>query len=215
VTARPTVTGFGASRGDGVIDVNLTGPGPWAAGGSMTPKAAVRFAFLLRSVAGEPATEAGLREKLRRQASVIREQQVVLERKNRELDALHYVWCDGACASGVHRWNDALITRELVEAAERNTRRLRRWYRAVEWRMRLPGADAWQRKRYARAAAKTDLAVHTPIGMLDTRELAEAACQAHNAELALKRAAKLVARDWDQRMTGVQIGDGGVRHNVF
>jgi hypothetical protein len=98
-----------------------------------------------------------LEEKVRRQAHQIRQMQVVLERKNRELDALHYVWCDGACSRGVHRWDDALITRELVETAERNTQRLRRWYRVVEFRLRLPGADDWQRRRYRAAAAKTDL----------------------------------------------------------
>ena len=98
--------------------------------------------------------EANLIDALRRN---VRHQQLVLERKNRELDALHYVWCDGGCPRGVHRWDDVLITRELVEAAERNTRRLRRWYRAVEFRLQLPGADAWQRRRFERAAAKTDL----------------------------------------------------------
>lgn len=87
----------------------------------------------------------------------IRQQQLVLERKNREMDALHYVWCDGGCPRGVHRWDDALITRELVEAAERNTRRLRRWYRTVEFRLRMPGAKEWQRRRWERTAAKTDL----------------------------------------------------------
>jgi hypothetical protein len=103
--------------------------------------------------------EAQLREKLRRQAAQIRQMQLVLERKNRELDALHYVWCDGGCAGGVHRWDNTLITREIVEAAERNARRLRRWYRIVEWRMKLPGSDDWQRRHFERAAVKTDIAV--------------------------------------------------------
>jgi hypothetical protein len=67
------------------------------------------------------------------------------------------VWCDGGCPGGVHRWSDALVTRELVETAERNTKRLRRWYRCVEFRLSLPGADAWQQKRWRRVAAKTDL----------------------------------------------------------
>lgn len=101
-----------------------------------------------------PGREANLIDALRRN---VREQQLVLERKNREMDALHYVWCDGGCPRGVHRWNDALITRELVEAAERNTRRLRRWYRTVEFRLTLPGAKEWQRRRWERTAAKTDL----------------------------------------------------------
>jgi hypothetical protein len=87
----------------------------------------------------------------------VRSMQESLERKNRQLDALHMVWCDGGCSSGVHRWSDALVTRELVETAERNTKRLRRWYRTVEFRMKLPGADAWQQERWQRTAAKTDL----------------------------------------------------------
>lgn len=48
--------------------------------------------------------------------------------RNLELDALHYVWCDGGCDGGVHRWTEDKITEELVLAAERNTWRLRRWY---------------------------------------------------------------------------------------
>jgi len=65
-------------------------------------------------------------KELRRQ---LRIQQEALERKNRELDALHFVWCDGTCSSGVNRWcDDEKITEELVELAERNTRRLRRWW---------------------------------------------------------------------------------------
>lgn len=51
----------------------------------------------------------------------------VLARKNRELDALHYVWCSGACEGGTHRYGGEL-TEEIVVEAERNTRRLReRW----------------------------------------------------------------------------------------
>jgi hypothetical protein len=85
-----------------------------------------------------------------------------LARKNRELDTMHYVWCDGGCSGGVHRWSDALVTRELVESAERNARRLRRWYRAVQFRLSMPGASAWQRERQERLAAKTDLQVTAP-----------------------------------------------------
>jgi hypothetical protein len=92
----------------------------------------------------------------------VRRMQIVLERKNQMLDALHYVWCDGGCPSGVHRWDDALITEDLVRSAERNARRLRRWYEIVRWRSRLPGADSWQKKRWARATAKTDLG-NSPI----------------------------------------------------
>ena len=49
--------------------------------------------------------------------------------KNLALDALHYVWCDGGCPGGVHRWSPgAALTQEIVDEAERNTQRLRRWF---------------------------------------------------------------------------------------
>lgn len=71
---------------------------------------------------------------LRRQ---LRIQQEALERKNRELDALHFVWCDGACASGVNRWCDEeKITEDLVQRAERNVRRLRTWWNGRAFRER-------------------------------------------------------------------------------
>jgi hypothetical protein len=89
-----------------------------------------------------------------------------LERKNRQLDALHLVWCDGGCPRGVHRYqdDDVLVTEELVAAAERNTKRLRRWYEAVKFRFETYGpnprdpsrqfpatASEWRRQRAERA----------------------------------------------------------------
>lgn len=115
---------------------------------------------------------AELREKVRRQAADIRQMQLVLERKNRLLDALHVVWCDGGCASGVHRFQgaDVLVTEELVQAAERNTGRLRGWYESVKFRFETYGPDPadssrrspataseWHRQYAERAAARTDL----------------------------------------------------------
>lgn len=50
-----------------------------------------------------------------------------LRDKNLALDAMHYVWCDGGCTSGTHRWTPQNITKEIVLEAERNTRRLRSW----------------------------------------------------------------------------------------
>jgi len=63
-------------------------------------------------------------EELRAQ---VRTMQEVLERKNKELDALHYVWCNGGCDTGVHRWTGGPLTEEIVALAERNTARLRTW----------------------------------------------------------------------------------------
>ena len=48
-------------------------------------------------------------------------------RRNLQLDALHFVWCNGGCAGGVHRYTDGEVTEELVAEAERNTARLRDW----------------------------------------------------------------------------------------
>lgn len=71
-------------------------------------------------------------ETLRAQVKELRRQvgfkDETLARKNRELDALHYVWCDGGCNGGVHRWEDAPMNEEIVADAERNTRRLRAWW---------------------------------------------------------------------------------------
>lgn len=48
--------------------------------------------------------------------------------RNVELDALHYVWCDGGCECGTHRFTLGEVTEEVVVAAERNTKRLRSWW---------------------------------------------------------------------------------------
>jgi hypothetical protein len=113
-----------------------------------------------------------LREKLRRQAASINDMRQALERKNRELDALHLVWCDGGCPRGVHRWQgeEILVTGELVAAAERNTKRLRTWYEAVKFRYETYGPDPldpsrqfpstaseWHRQYAERSARRTDL----------------------------------------------------------
>lgn len=65
--------------------------------------------------------------------------------RNLELDALHYVWCDGGCESGVHRFikEHPPLTAEIVAAAERNTRRLRSWFVNAEGRKaQEPTVDA-------------------------------------------------------------------------
>ena len=69
---------------------------------------------------------------LKRQLHIANEQ---AHRRNLELDAMHYVWCDGGCKFGVHRFEDhPLVTEELVKLAERNTKRLRSWFDNSEWR---------------------------------------------------------------------------------
>jgi hypothetical protein len=115
---------------------------------------------------------AALRVKLQRHKAEITAMSRALERKNRELDALHMVWCDGACSRGVHRWQgpDILVTEDLVKLAERNTSRLRTWYDGVKFRYETYGPDPlkpkmsfpttgseWHRDYAMRAAARTDL----------------------------------------------------------
>lgn len=70
-------------------------------------------------------------KKLKREDTIKRES---LERKNRELDAMHYVWCDGGCGGGVHRYHDAPLDEEIVKLAVNNTNRLIRWYNNSEFR---------------------------------------------------------------------------------
>lgn len=76
---------------------------------------------------------ARLQEQVRELKRQVRRQQEALERKNKELDALHYVWCSGGCDGGVHRYTREELTREIVEEAIRNTTRLAAWYGNVEF----------------------------------------------------------------------------------
>lgn len=117
---------------------------------------------------------AALRVKVKRHAAEITLLSRVLERKNRELDALHFVWCDGGCRSGVHRWQSdkVLVTEYLVKRAERNTKRLRQWYDSVKFKYETYGPEPfdpshqhasttseWHRQYALRAALKTDLVI--------------------------------------------------------
>lgn len=71
-----------------------------------------------------------LREQSRKHKREIRTMQECLERKNLELDIAHFVWCDGNCKGGQHRFCDPKIplTKSDVEGAIRQTDRLvTRW----------------------------------------------------------------------------------------
>lgn len=61
-----------------------------------------------------------------------------LQRKNIKLDAMLWVWCSGGCNGGVFRYTPDEFTKELtlevVETAECNVKRLRRWYENHEFK---------------------------------------------------------------------------------
>lgn len=75
-----------------------------------------------------------LEQKIKNQKHQITIFQKCLEEKNKELDALHYVWCNGGCKGGVHRYHKEPLTKELVERAKRNTNRLIDYYNNIEFR---------------------------------------------------------------------------------
>lgn len=52
-----------------------------------------------------------------------------LNEKNKELDALHYVWCDGGCESGAHRYDGKGASAVDEEVAKRAVRSLTRIFR--------------------------------------------------------------------------------------
>lgn len=79
------------------------------------------------------ALETRIRQ-LRRELTKARENNY---RRNLELDALHYVWCDGGCGGGVHRYDgqgDKALSEELVQAGEQSIGRLRTWWENHKYR---------------------------------------------------------------------------------
>lgn len=84
----------------------------------------------------EASVDQGIDRRVQRLQAEVKSLNAVLARKNRELDALHYVWCSGGCDGGVHRFVPGQVTEEVVAAAERNTRRLRSWIENSKLRAR-------------------------------------------------------------------------------
>lgn len=70
---------------------------------------------------------------LKRQVTYL---QQALHDRNLQLDAMHYVWCDGGCKAGTHRFTPGPITEEVVAEAERNSRRLRTWFNNHQLRLK-------------------------------------------------------------------------------
>lgn len=77
-------------------------------------------------------------ERLRGQVSTLRREITIMrlsaEQRNKELDTLHRVWCDGGCKSGTHRYCGSPddITEEVVALAERHVKRLRTWFESYK-----------------------------------------------------------------------------------
>lgn len=83
----------------------------------------LRKSIIRTETAGDVEARA-LVKKLRRELTIAKENNAL---RNKQLDALHFVWCNGGCSGGVHRWSENNVTEELVLEAERNTARLRTW----------------------------------------------------------------------------------------
>jgi hypothetical protein len=84
---------------------------------------------------------ARLEDKITNQRWQIRNHQDALRDRNRQLDAWHWVWCDGGCPGGVHRYKDedgiyrqVPLTEEIVREAELGAKRLRRWWANYQYR---------------------------------------------------------------------------------
>ena len=89
-----------------------------------------------------------------RQARELRHLNEILRDKNLELDALHYVWCDGGCDSGTHRWQNAPLTEEIVLKAKANTIRLEGWWKNKQFRKEWDSWNPIKREEWMNAQIK-------------------------------------------------------------
>jgi len=83
--------------------------------------------------------------KLRDQKRQIMNMQLVLENKNKALDAMGYVWCSGGCEGGIYRYTEKKLTEDIVKEAEKNTKRLRSWYETHKYRERSKKINFWKK----------------------------------------------------------------------
>jgi hypothetical protein len=79
-----------------------------------------------------------LKKKLERLQQEMHWKNEAWAKKNRELDALHYVWCTGGCPRGVHRYQDEPVTGAIVAEAEKQAKRLRAWWNSYHCRRGTP-----------------------------------------------------------------------------
>ncbi|MCK9371484.1 hypothetical protein M0R04_16335 [Candidatus Dojkabacteria bacterium] len=84
------------------------------------------------------ATIRELEQKIRAQKQELTRKDSVLKERSSALDVMYWVWCDGGCTGGVNRYDLVPpLTEEIVQTAERNTARLRRWHDNVTFRKRM------------------------------------------------------------------------------
>jgi hypothetical protein len=81
----------------------------------------------------QQATKEELIEKIRALRRELYLKNETLHERNLALDALHYVWCDGNCPGGVHRYSDEAFTEDIVLQAEYQALRLRHKYDSMLW----------------------------------------------------------------------------------
>jgi len=91
-----------------------------------------------------------LREKIKQQAFQLTAQDAALREKNLALDAMHWVWCDGGCYGGTHRWSEKTLTAEIIAKAEQSIARMRRWFINAAGKKMPTGVDrhpAWDKAK--------------------------------------------------------------------
>ena len=91
-----------------------------------------------------------LRVRAKQQAWEIRNMQEIATLRNKQMEALHMVWCSGGCAGGVGDRDS--LTREKVLEAVTYTRRLVSWWNNRAYR------DAGHQKTEAYLAARVEWA---------------------------------------------------------
>jgi hypothetical protein len=83
-----------------------------------------------------------LRLRVKKQAREIRNMQEVAEYRNKQLAALHVVWCSGGCEGGVGCKEE--VTREVVIEGVRNIKRLVQWWNSY---MHRQGPNVYEAQR--------------------------------------------------------------------
>jgi hypothetical protein len=105
-------------------------------------------------------SESEMKQIERLKAEVTRLQSCLADR-NRQLDAMHWAWCSGGCATGMHRWTDVELTNELIQTAEYGVSRMRSWFendkfRATWANMSSEERAAWMAERVPAKALEND-----------------------------------------------------------